>query len=198
MKYKCQICGYIYDEEKEGSPISMLEKCPLCQQPASNFKPLEEETCSSDTALSEKNETELSAQPKPAPGYDPELVRHDPSARYMEEIHEMAVNGESLHAAMGTLLPLPKWEDILLLGAQLNPAPLDDNAAVSTKTVIGKKAKKPMVLDTPVYVSHMSFGALSKEAKTALSKGSAMAGTAMCSGEGGILPEERTAATSTV
>ena len=122
MKYKCQICGYIYDEEKEGSPISMLEKCPLCQQPASNFKPLEEETCSSDTALSEKNETELSAQPKPAPGYDPELVRHDPSARYMEEIHEMAVNGESLHAAMGTLLPLPKWEDILLLGAQLNPA----------------------------------------------------------------------------
>ena len=194
MKYKCQICGYIYDEEKEGSPISMLEKCPLCQQPASNFKPLEEETCSSDTALSEKNETELSTQPKPAPGYDPELVRHDPSARYMEEIHEMAVNGESLHAAMGTLLPLPKWEDILLLGAQLNPAPLDDNAAVSTKTVIGKKAKKPMILDTPVYVSHMSFGALSKEAKTALSKGSAMAGTAMCSGEGGILPEERAAA----
>ena len=71
MKYKCQICGYIYDEEKEGSPISMLEKCPLCQQPASNLMPLEKETiaveqkeiisdnvkertCSSDTALSEK------------------------------------------------------------------------------------------------------------------------------------------------
>ena len=51
-----------------------------------------------------------------------------------------------------------------------------------------------MILDSPVYVTHMSFGALSKEAKVALSKGSAMAHTAMCSGEGGILPEEMAAA----
>lgn len=61
-------------------------------------------------------------------------------------------------------------------------------------TVIGKHAKKPMVLSGPVYISHMSFGALSKEAKVALAKGSAMAKTAMCSGEGGILPEEMEAA----
>ena len=61
-------------------------------------------------------------------------------------------------------------------------------------TVIGKRAKKPMVLDGPVYISHMSFGALSKETKVALARGSAMAQTAMCSGEGGILPEEREAA----
>ena len=40
----------------------------------------------------------------------------------------------------------------------------------------------------------MSFGALSREAKIALAKGSAMAGSAMCSGEGGILPEEMEAA----
>jgi glutamate synthase domain-containing protein 2 len=46
-----------------------------------------------------------------------------------------------------------------------------------------------MVIETPVYVTHMSFGALSKEAKIALAKGSAAARTAMCSGEGGILPE---------
>ena len=177
MKYVCQICGYVYDEEKEGRPFQTLEKCPLCQQPASNLQPVQ----AVQTAQA-------------APAFDPELVRHDPDARYMEEIHEMAVKGESLHAAMGTLLPLPRWEDILLLGAQLNPAPLDDDAPVSTKTVIGKKAQKPMVLETPVYISHMSFGALSKEAKTALSKGSAMAGTAMCSGEGGILPEEKEAA----
>ena len=51
-----------------------------------------------------------------------------------------------------------------------------------------------MILDMPVYISHMSFGALSKETKIALAKGSAMAGTAMCSGEGGILPEEKAAA----
>ena len=112
----------------------------------------------------------------------------------MEEIHEMAVKGESLHAAMGTLLPLPKWEDILLLGAQLDPAPLNDDDPVSTQTIIGKNAKQPMVLESPVYISHMSFGALSKEIKTALAMGSAKAQTAMCSGEGGILPEEKAAA----
>ena len=131
---------------------------------------------------------------KPAPGYDSELTRDDPEARYMKEIHEMAVSGESIHAAMGTQLPLPKWEDILLLGAQLDPAPLNDGDPVSTQTIIGKHAKKPMVLESPVYISHMSFGALSKEIKIALAKGSAMAETAMCSGEGGILPEEKAAA----
>jgi glutamate synthase domain-containing protein 2 len=51
-----------------------------------------------------------------------------------------------------------------------------------------------MILDMPVFISHMSFGALSREVKTALAQGSAMAKTAMCSGEGGILPEERAAA----
>ncbi len=206
MKYVCQICGYVFDEEKEGRPFQSLEQCPICKQPVSSFQPVQEEsdiagpagnssaaagkTSDPESAVSDQEER----KPVPAPAYDAELVRHDPSARYMEEIHEMAVKGESLHAAMGTLLPLPRWEDILLLGAQLNPAPLDDDAPVSTRTVIGKKAKKPMVLETPVYISHMSFGALSKEAKTSLSKGSAIARTAMCSGEGGILPEEKEAA----
>ena len=46
-----------------------------------------------------------------------------------------------------------------------------------------------MVIETPVYITHMSFGALSKESKLALAQGSAAVKTAMCSGEGGILPE---------
>ncbi|MGN1030819.1 MAG: FMN-binding glutamate synthase family protein, partial [Butyricicoccaceae bacterium] len=71
---------------------------------------------------------------------------------------------------------------------------LDDDAPVRTTTVIGPNAKRPMILDNPVYVSHMSFGALSKETKIALARGSAAARTAMCSGEGGILPEVREAA----
>ena len=91
-------------------------------------------------------------------------------------------------------MPMPNWDDILILGAQLNPPPLMEHDPVNTTTVIGKHAKKPMVLEGPVYVSHMSFGALSKEVKISLAKGSAMAGTAMCSGEGGILPEEMEAA----
>lgn len=106
----------------------------------------------------------------------------------------MAVTGKSAIEAMGTQMNMPSWDDILILGAQLNPMPLDEHADVSLKTVIGKKAEKPMVLDMPVYISHMSFGALSKETKIAMAKGSAAVGTAMCSGEGGILPEEKAAA----
>ncbi|MDH3375262.1 MAG: FMN-binding glutamate synthase family protein, partial [Gammaproteobacteria bacterium] len=41
--------------------------------------------------------------------------------------------------------------------------------------------------------SDMSFGALSEEAKVALSKGAELAGTGICSGEGGMLPEEQAA-----
>ena len=192
MKYVCSVCGYVYDEEAEGKPFSELDKCPICQQPPSKFEPMGEGG-SKDAAPvlppPVRQETASSA-----PDYDPTFVRHDPTARYMDEIHEMAVTGESLHAAMGTLLPVPKWEDVLLLGAQLDPPPLNDGEEVSVRTVIGKKAEKPMVLESPIFISHMSFGALSKEAKTALSKGAAAAKTAMCSGEGGILPEEREAA----
>ena len=193
MKYVCEVCGYVYDEEKEGKPFSEMDKCPVCGQPPERFRPLEEDGASDrdDTSRSQENP---GAEGESAPPYDSRYVRHDESARYMEEIHEMSVKGESLHAAMGTLLPLPKWEDILLLGAQLDPAPLDDGAEVNVRTVIGKHAAKPMVLESPVFVSHMSFGALSKEIKTALSMGSAAAKTAMCSGEGGILEEERAAA----
>ena len=61
-----------------------------------------------------------------------------------------------------------------------------------TKTVLGARfAKKPIELDIPVYITGMSFGALSIEAKMALAKGASMAGTATCSGEGGMIPPER-------
>ena len=179
--YKCSICGAIYDEEKEGKPISEIDACPVCKQPVSKFEMVDKPA---ETAKSYSG----------ALDYDAQYARSDSSARYMAQIHEMAVTGKYISAAMGTQMPLPSWDDILILGAQLNPPPLNDSDAVDTKTVIGKNAKKPMVLENPVYISHMSFGALSKEVKTALAKGSAMAKTAMCSGEGGILPEEKAAA----
>lgn len=83
----------------------------------------------------------------------------------MKEIQEMAVNGKPAIEAMGTIMKIPSWDDILILGAQLNPMPLEEHAEVSLKTIIGKSAKKPMELVMPVYISHMSFGALSKETK---------------------------------
>ncbi|MDD7739714.1 MAG: glutamate synthase-related protein [Fusicatenibacter sp.] len=182
-KYKCNICGYIYDEEREGIPFSSITQCPICKQPVSEFSKVEE--LSSETPARKKEEKL---------DYPREFVRKDEKLRYMEEIHQMAVTGKSVSAAMATTLPMPGWDDILILGAQLDPMPLDEHAPVNTTTVIGKHAKKPLVLENPVYISHMSFGALSREAKISLAKGSAMSGSAMCSGEGGILPEEMAAA----
>ena len=174
-RFICSVCGYVH----EGAEPP--EECPVCHQPGEKFReaPLEQDRHqqAEDNGLA----------------YDRNLYRVDESCRYMEEIHQMAVTANTISGAMGTKMSMPDWDDILILGAQLNPAPLNVEDPVSTMTVIGKNAKKPMILDHPVYISHMSFGALSKEIKVALAKGSAMAKTAMCSGEGGILPEEREA-----
>ncbi|MDO4941920.1 MAG: glutamate synthase-related protein [Lachnospiraceae bacterium] len=193
MKFVCSICGYVYDEEKEGAPFSQLEVCPVCKQPADKFVPMEEEadTIGGEDAVCDAADEDLTELDL---SYDKRFVRNDPSARYMAEIHQMAVTGKSIGGSMGTQMPMPNWDDILILGAQLNPPPLNDDDFVRTTTVIGKNAKKPMILNSPIYISHMSFGALSEEIKVALAKGSAMAKTAMCSGEGGILPEEKAAA----
>jgi len=88
---------------------------------------------------------------------------------------------------------LPDWDDLQLLTAQLAIQPLADDARVDTCLVIGPKAKKPLTLEMPLLVSDMSFGALSPEAKLALARGAEMAGTGICSGEGGMLPEEQEA-----
>lgn len=114
------------------------------------------------------------------------------------DIHELATHGLSRvgkhgpSAAMGvSRTELPSWDSIQLVTAQLARLPLLDQEPVSTETVIGPGAKRPLVLDIPLFVSDMSFGALSEEAKTALAAGAELAGTGICSGEGGMLPEEQ-------
>ena len=121
-----------------------------------------------------------------------------PEEPHVKTIHELAQNGLSKvghHGPMGAMgVPrseLPTWDDIQILTAQFATKPLMDDAAVGTELVIGPRAKKPLVLDIPLFVSDMSFGALSEEAKTAMARGAEMAGTGICSGEGGMLPEEQ-------
>lgn len=186
-QYKCSVCGYVFDEAKEGQSFDEFRECPMCRHPKDSFQKMDEK-------LDEKAEVKEAGSEEEPLAYPKEYRRMDASCRYMDEIHQMAVTGRPIIEAMGTKMPMPSWDEILLLGAQLNPPPLEEHAEVNIRTVIGKHAKKPMVLEGPVYISHMSFGALSKETKIALSKGSAMAKTAMCSGEGGILPEEMDAA----
>jgi nitrite reductase/ring-hydroxylating ferredoxin subunit len=123
-----------------------------------------------------------------------------PEERHVGYIQHLAEHGltklgrHGRVAAMGVPADqLPKWEDIQILTAQLDRLPLLDDAPVGTEVVIGPNARKPLILDIPLLVSDMSFGALSEEAKTALAIGAELAGTGICSGEGGMLPEEQTA-----
>ncbi len=121
----------------------------------------------------------------------------EPHASYIRDLARNGLKNYGHHgkvSAMGVpLTELPRWDKINILTAQLHTRPLPDDADVSTELVIGPAAKKPLVLDIPLFVSDMSFGALSEEAKIALAKGAEMAGTGICSGEGGMLPDEQEA-----
>jgi glutamate synthase domain-containing protein 2 len=121
--------------------------------------------------------------------------QEEPHYQYIQHLAEHGLSRVGHHgrvAAMGVPRhELPMWDDIQLLTAQLHKVPLLDEALVGTDVVIGPNAEKPVKLEIPLFVSDMSFGALSEEAKIALAKGAEMAGTGICSGEGGMLSEEQ-------
>ena len=179
MIYKCTICGHIHNEEATGILLTELDACPICKQDISKFVEVEN---SKSSETSEIENSDLA--------YDKNYAKSDKDIRQMDAIHQMAISGKSIVSAMYTELPMPNWDDILILGCQLNPQPLESDVNVNTQTIIGKNAKKPLTIESPIYITHMSFGALSRETKIALAKGSAAVKTAQCSGEGGILVEE--------
>ena len=141
---------------------------------------------------------------KEGPGIDTSQTapQAEPTAEepHVAFIHQLAREGLSKmghHGPMGAMgVPreqLPKWDDIQMLVAQVHRKPLFEDVPVGTNLIIGPEAKKPLELKIPLFVSDMSFGALSEEAKTAMAKGAELAGTGICSGEGGMLPEEQQA-----
>lgn len=119
----------------------------------------------------------------------------EPYTSYIRDLARNGLKKTGHHGPSGAMGVdrnlLPKWEDIQFLPAQLAKKPLMDEAEIDTRVVIGKNAIKPLILKMPIFVSDMSFGALSMEAKIALAMGAEMAGTGICSGEGGMLPEEQ-------
>ncbi|GGH38078.1 Glutamate synthase domain-containing protein 2 [Cribrihabitans marinus] len=134
----------------------------------------------------------------PAPETDVPQATPTPEEPTVARIHELARDGLSKlghHGEMGAMgVPrkdLPHWDDIQILPAQMARKPLLDEAHVATSVTIGPRAARPLQLDIPLFVSDMSYGALSEEAKTALARGAELAGTGICSGEGGMLPEEQ-------
>jgi glutamate synthase domain-containing protein 2 len=183
-RYRCIICSYIYDEKVEGVFFDDLFPdwvCPVCGAARSEF-----------VRLADEPEAPAPAAFEPVRDHktmDDLRRTSDELETAMSDIHRMALTGESVIEPMRSRKPVVSWDDILIKGAQLARLPLERDETVDTKTVIGPRADKPLVIGTPIIVGHMSFGALSREAQSALALGSGAAGTAMSSGEGGILAE---------
>lgn len=128
---------------------------------------------------------------------DPTGTADEPHVKFIRKLANEGLSKLGHHgpsSAMGVSRnSLPKWDDLQFVVGQLHKLPLLDGEPVATELVIGPNANKPLHLDIPLFVSDMSFGALSEEAKVALAKGAELAGTGICSGEGGMLPEEQAA-----
>ncbi len=190
-KYICSVCEYVYDEEKAGQKWNDLPDdwvCPVCESPKNYFSKMDEvESETEQTEDKQEIETEAPAL------IDLQKTVAD-AEPYFADIQEMARSNRTMDEPMRTKESVISWDEILIKGAQLARTPLNHEEPVNTKTVIGPRAATPLEIETPIYISHMSFGALSREAKTALAKGSAAVKTLICSGEGGILPDEFDAA----
>ena len=190
-KYICSVCEYVHDEEKSGLNWDDLPDdwvCPVCESPKSYFSKMDEAGSEPEQEDNgEEKETEASA----IIDLQKTMAEAEP---YFADIQEMAISSRTMDEPMRTKQPVISWDEILIKGAQLARFPLNHEDPVNTTTVIGPRAGTPLEIETPIYISHMSFGALSMEAKTALAKGSAAVKTLICSGEGGILPEEFDAA----
>lgn len=174
--------AFSVDEDQEGwlCMCKHTKNPPFCDGSHSRLKDVEVEEPTTESA----NEMPTAAA--------------TPEEPTVELIHALARDGleKTGHhgplAAMGVpRSELPQWDDIQMLTAQLARKPLLEDAEVGTELVIGPNAKKPLRLNIPLFVSDMSFGALSEEAKIAMARGAELAGTGICSGEGGMLPEEQ-------
>lgn len=123
-----------------------------------------------------------------------------PEEPTVEFIHQLAKEGLSKLGHHGPMVSmgvprhtLPHWDDLQIMVAQMATKPLMEEEEVGSELIIGPESKKPLSLSMPLFVSDMSFGALSEEAKIALAMGAELAGTGICSGEGGMLAEEQQA-----
>ena len=188
------------DGSHRGTGISPLaytpdesEEATLCQCKGTRNRPF----CDgSHVAFEKGQEVE---PPRGASNEMPEPVPtpEEPTVAFIHELARHGLDKTGHHGPMGAMgvprTELPCWDDIQILPSQLARKPLFEDVAVDTRLVVGPNAAKPLVLDIPLFVSDMSFGALSEEAKIALARGAELAGTGICSGEGGMLPEEQQA-----
>jgi glutamate synthase domain-containing protein 2 len=113
----------------------------------------------------------------------------------LDDIHSKAELGRYRIRGFSTFQKVTHFDDLTFLSTGLTRFPLEGyKEKCNTRTVIGaRQAEEPLVLETPIYITGMSYGALSANAKIALGKAATMTGTASCTGDGGMLEGEREA-----
>ena len=208
--YRCNVCNVFEYDPVRGNSLTGIRpgtppkdfppdwKCPICGSDKTHLIPVPETSpgarhdipcpsCGASISVSITPSAEEESK-----GYLSAWERvSDDLEIYMADIHTMAATGESITEPMRTKKPVVSWDDILIKGAQIARIPKNSTEPVNTRTIIGPKSVHPLVISTPIFVTHMSYGALSREVKIALAKGSAAVRTAIGSGEGGVLAEEK-------
>jgi len=129
-------------------------------------------------------------EPRPAtlPRYSATFDLHT-----IAEIHRAAATGIYDIRGFGAKRKLPHFDDLLFLGASISRYPLEGyRERCGTDVTLGSRyAKNPIKLKIPITIAGMSFGSLSANAKEALGRGAAIAGTTTTTGDGGMTDEER-------
>ena len=113
----------------------------------------------------------------------------------IEDIQAKADLGRYRIRGFGTLRRLPSFDDLTFITSGMSRVPLEGyREKCSTETVLGARhASEPLRMETPIYISGMSFGALSATAKVALGRAASRMGTMTVTGDGGMLLAEREA-----
>jgi Glutamate synthase domain 2 len=120
----------------------------------------------------------------------PALMRMKP--HLMLENSLRASSGKLIERPFGSPRRFPNFDQLVFSPAQLHPFPQEVDAAVDIRLTIGPRAKKPLRIDMPLLVGGMGFGVgLSDKMRQAIMIGASQAGTAVNTGLGPVLPEER-------
>ncbi len=122
---------------------------------------------------------------RPSPMWDPGTIE---DIQIKARLGRYRITGFSLHKR------IPRLDDLTFLPATMTRLPLEGyREKCETKTILGAYhgCTHPVELEIPIYFTSMSFGALSWNAKAALGRAATRLGTCTCTGEGGMLPEER-------
>ncbi len=110
-----------------------------------------------------------------------------------KEIQRKAASGAVRLSSGAPERSLPGLGQLTICPAQLSGRlPADIFEGIETDVVIGdKNARDPLTLMAPFFVPGSPFGEVGRNARLAFAYGTALAGVAFGTGEGGVLAEER-------